>query len=285
MGSFRRAVFVVLVGALAAAGALAQEGWPGKYITIIERDPFDYAKPPEEPAEELPVELPVELPEEPKVVSDPVVQARLKGLGLTAIVYWLDHYEAIFSDRASKSSAFVRDLRLREGQKLENEEMKGVEVSVISDEDDIVVLNYMGEKFTYELRKTEVAAGAQAGRPGVPSRAGGSPRGGARAGSRSSAPMTLSRLGASVQSITPTWVRRYNLTVEKGVVVYSVHRGRPAEKAGLKRGDVITSVNGKGVQSRSDVDAALRSAGTAASAALGILRGSSNQTITISTGG
>jgi serine protease Do len=52
-------------------------------------------------------------------------------------------------------------------------------------------------------------------------------------------------LGVSIQSITPELARQFNLKGEKGVLVSDVNENSPAEKAGLKRGDIIVEYDGK----------------------------------------
>jgi serine protease Do len=61
------------------------------------------------------------------------------------------------------------------------------------------------------------------------------------------------RLGMGVQSLTPQLAEQLDLPRgSKGVVVMSVEPGEEAEEAGLQRGDVIVSVNGREV---ADVEA------------------------------
>jgi len=52
-------------------------------------------------------------------------------------------------------------------------------------------------------------------------------------------------LGVSYRDITPTLVWQYDLAVNKGIFIVKVIPGYPAEKAGLKAGDVIIGFNGK----------------------------------------
>jgi len=55
-------------------------------------------------------------------------------------------------------------------------------------------------------------------------------------------------LGVSVQAVTPDIARSLRLDNPHGVLVNSITAGGAAEKAGLQRGDVITSVNGNPVK-------------------------------------
>ncbi len=52
-------------------------------------------------------------------------------------------------------------------------------------------------------------------------------------------------LGVSIQPITPELAKQFNLQHEKGVLIGDVVEDSPAEKAGLKRGDVILEFEGK----------------------------------------
>ncbi len=54
-------------------------------------------------------------------------------------------------------------------------------------------------------------------------------------------------LGVSVQPITPELAKQFNLKEEKGALVGDVVEDSPAERAGIKRGDVIVEYNGKEV--------------------------------------
>jgi serine protease Do len=57
-----------------------------------------------------------------------------------------------------------------------------------------------------------------------------------------------SYLGVSIQDLTPALAKEFDLKNTSGVVVSDVVPKSPAEKAGLKAGDVITDFNGKPVQ-------------------------------------
>ncbi len=57
--------------------------------------------------------------------------------------------------------------------------------------------------------------------------------------------VTRGWLGISIQRITPDLAKQFNLKDENGVLVSDVTENGPAEKAGLKRGDVILEYDGK----------------------------------------
>lgn len=55
-------------------------------------------------------------------------------------------------------------------------------------------------------------------------------------------------LGVSIQEITPELAKQFNLKDEVGALVGDVVENSPAEKAGLKRGDVILEYDGKKIE-------------------------------------
>lgn len=60
-------------------------------------------------------------------------------------------------------------------------------------------------------------------------------------------------LGLGLQEVTPSLVKNMNLKGTKGALVADVTKGGPAEKAGIKRGDVIVSLDGTAVESANDL--------------------------------
>jgi serine protease Do len=61
-------------------------------------------------------------------------------------------------------------------------------------------------------------------------------------------------MGINTYSVDRIVVLRYNLAVNKGALITQVVSDSPADKAGLKSGDVITTVNGKEVASAEDLN-------------------------------
>ena len=80
-------------------------------------------------------------------------------------------------------------------------------------------------------------------------------------------------LGIETEALTPAARQRLGVAAETGVVVLEVLANSPAAKAGLQRGDVITTVNEKNVVGPDDVRAAIRSAGAGQAVTLKIARG------------
>jgi serine protease Do len=60
-------------------------------------------------------------------------------------------------------------------------------------------------------------------------------------------------LGAVVQSLNPQMAKSFGLTSTQGALISSVNPGSAAEKAGLKPGDIVLSINGETVDSSNDL--------------------------------
>src|SRR5208337_3251974 len=54
-------------------------------------------------------------------------------------------------------------------------------------------------------------------------------------------------LGLTIQNLTPELARSFGVSETKGVLVANVLKGGPAEKVGIKRGDIIVAYQGKPV--------------------------------------
>lgn len=78
------------------------------------------------------------------------------------------------------------------------------------------------------------------------------------------------RLGVNVEPLSDQLAEFFGTT--KGVLVSSVEPDSPAAKAGLKAGDVITSVNGRTVDDPQALSAAVRTAESGATLEIGIVR-------------
>jgi Do/DeqQ family serine protease len=73
--------------------------------------------------------------------------------------------------------------------------------------------------------------------------------------------VTRGFIGVEAQEITPELVESFKLPASSGALIAGVQRGGPAERAGVKPGDVLTAVDGKAVadpQGMLNVVAALR---------------------------
>lgn len=64
-------------------------------------------------------------------------------------------------------------------------------------------------------------------------------------------------LGITTESVSPDAANKQNLAVTQGVLVDSVQPGTPADKAGLKPGDIIVSIGSRDIRNTGDLQQAL----------------------------
>jgi serine protease Do len=79
-----------------------------------------------------------------------------------------------------------------------------------------------------------------------------------------------SRIGVSVQEVNRQFAESFGLDVPHGALVGGVEPQSPGEKAGLKAGDVITSVNGREINHSSDLPAVISQLQPGSTAKLGV---------------
>jgi serine protease Do/serine protease DegQ len=65
------------------------------------------------------------------------------------------------------------------------------------------------------------------------------------------------RLGVEMVDITPELAKKLGVTSLEGAAIASIQPGSPAEKAGLRQGDIITAMNGRAVRSAAELRARL----------------------------
>jgi serine protease Do len=80
------------------------------------------------------------------------------------------------------------------------------------------------------------------------------------------------KLGIRFEEISGQLAKYFHLEANEGILVVDVDADGPAGKAGLKAGDVILKVNGKGVASSSDFVQAVRHLEDGSTAPLSVLR-------------
>jgi serine protease Do len=80
------------------------------------------------------------------------------------------------------------------------------------------------------------------------------------------------RLGVGIQAITPELAQSFDLKDTRGVLVGSVDAGGPADKAGIKAGDVITRVNGKPVDDPNELRNHIASSAPGSDVGITVLR-------------
>jgi len=66
-------------------------------------------------------------------------------------------------------------------------------------------------------------------------------------------------LGVEVTTVTSTIQHYYNLSVDAGALITSITSGSPADKAGLRAGDVITKIDDEDINTATELTLAVRS--------------------------
>jgi serine protease Do len=89
------------------------------------------------------------------------------------------------------------------------------------------------------------------------------------------------QIGVFLRTITPELVEGLHLAVNHGVLVEDVSPGSPADKAGLKVADIVTSVGGKPVDNVRQFALDLYTYKVGQKAEIGILRGGKNTTLSV----
>lgn len=91
-------------------------------------------------------------------------------------------------------------------------------------------------------------------------------------------------LGVYIQDLTKDIADTMGLKVEKGALVSEVVKGSPADKAGLKRGDVIIKVDDTKIESSGDLQDAIRSKKAGTKVTLTIIRDGNQMNIDVTLG-
>lgn len=91
-------------------------------------------------------------------------------------------------------------------------------------------------------------------------------------------------LGISMNDVTPANAGFFNLKEATGAIVAQITPGSPADKAGLKNGDVITELNGEKIINGSALQVAVSEMSPGTSISLGVIRNGSTQTLPLKVG-
>ena len=89
------------------------------------------------------------------------------------------------------------------------------------------------------------------------------------------------RIGVAIQDVTPDLARAMALSVTQGAVVQQVEPGTPADKAGLKAGDVIIAVDGRAVHNSSELRNRIGLMRVGAEVKLSVLREGKQESVTV----
>ncbi len=91
-------------------------------------------------------------------------------------------------------------------------------------------------------------------------------------------------LGINIQDLNAELAKGLDLKGTHGVLVADVREGSPAEKAGLKRGDVVTAINGRPTETTGHLRNLVASAGANKTVKVDILRDGKHQSIDVKLG-
>jgi serine protease Do len=96
--------------------------------------------------------------------------------------------------------------------------------------------------------------------------------------------VTRGYLGVVIQDLTPALAKTFTGGEQKGVLVAQVTDDSPAAAAGLKRGDVITALDGKKVERVGDLRNRIALMAPGTTVELGVLRDGHESTISVKIG-
>jgi serine protease Do len=85
-------------------------------------------------------------------------------------------------------------------------------------------------------------------------------------------------LGVNIESVNKKWQEAYGLKAPEGALVQSVEKGKPADKAGLKYGDVVTRVDDVAVKNNRDLIDYVSSKAPGVKITIGYIRDGKEQT-------
>src|SRR5437762_3072361 len=88
-------------------------------------------------------------------------------------------------------------------------------------------------------------------------------------------------IGAVTSTLTPEEAKRIGATARSGALISRVFGGSPAAAAGLQPGDVITAVEGHGVDSRESFSTLTATAAPGQPIALTVMRGGATRNVTV----
>jgi len=96
--------------------------------------------------------------------------------------------------------------------------------------------------------------------------------------------VTRGYLGVSIQEVTPDIAKAFNLPAAEGALVGDVSPDSPGGKAGLQKGDVITSLNGQKISDYHDLRLRISQTAPGTSVKLDVYRNGQKQTINATLG-
>lgn len=100
----------------------------------------------------------------------------------------------------------------------------------------------------------------------------------------SSGKVTRAWLGVGIQDITPELAKSFNLSDENGALISNIFPGSPAEKGGIRNGDIIRKFNGKDIKQSHDLPAMVALLPVGQEAEITLLRDGKEMTLKVKLG-
>lgn len=91
-------------------------------------------------------------------------------------------------------------------------------------------------------------------------------------------------LGVSIQNLTPDLAKSLGIKETSGALISGVEKGSPAEKAGLKRGDLVTELDGKKVADSTSLRNMISANAPGTKTAVKVIRDGKEQTVSVTLG-
>ncbi|NYZ15899.1 Do family serine endopeptidase [Azospirillum sp. RWY-5-1] len=91
------------------------------------------------------------------------------------------------------------------------------------------------------------------------------------------------RLGVALQDLTPDLAESLNMTGDEGALIAAVEQGSPAERAGVRSGDVVVAVDGRPIRSATDLRNRVGLIRAGSPVNLEVLRGGGRRSLTVRT--
>ena len=98
---------------------------------------------------------------------------------------------------------------------------------------------------------------------------------------KTSGEVTRGWLGVAIQDLSKEMVEYYNLKDNKGVLIAKVFENDPADKAGIKAQDIITSVNGRKIENSRELTSMIAGLVVGEKAKVTVLRNGKEKTFTV----
>ena len=88
-------------------------------------------------------------------------------------------------------------------------------------------------------------------------------------------------LGVGIQDLTPELAEYYGIEKQEGVLVTQTYEGDPADKAGIKEGDIIVEVDGTPIDSSRELSRTVAEAGVGSDMRITLLRDGREKTVKV----